>query len=98
MSCWYNGYAYVPSGEALGHRGKVAKLNVVSLQERRADGHLGKIEGRCTITVVVESTAFKFQNDCRTPRCLPGFPGTSASSPKARADKAKPQGSLTYPN
>ena len=35
MSC---GYAYAPSGEVLGHRGDVAKLNsnVVALQQHRA--------------------------------------------------------------
>ena len=34
MSC---GYAYAPSGKVLGHRGNVAKLNVLDLQQHRAD-------------------------------------------------------------
>ena len=44
MSC---GYAYAPSGEVLGHRGNVAKLNVVALHQHRADARwrLGKIKG-----------------------------------------------------
>ena len=48
---------YAPSGEVLGHRGNVAKLNVVALkQHRAARWSLGK---KSKVAVVGGSTAFK---------------------------------------
>ena len=42
----FGGYAYAPSGEVLGHRGKVAKFNFLALHlsssEQMLDGRLGK--------------------------------------------------------
>ena len=81
VSC---GYAYALSGEVLGHRGNVAKLKVVALQQhiadaRSVDGRLGKIKDRGGWWVD------RLQNDCRTSRCLPDFPGTSAPGPEAIA-------------
>ena len=52
---------YQLSGEVLGHRGNVAKLNAVvySSTEQVLDRSSRSLDGRCTISVVGESTAFK---------------------------------------
>ena len=53
---------YQLSGEVLGHRGNVAKLNAVvySSTEQVLDrSSRSVVDGRCTISVVGESTAFK---------------------------------------
>ena len=77
------------------HRGNGAKIRVVALQEHSLDSRLGKIDGRCTIAVVGESTAF---NDCCTQSCAcqaslaPQLPRLEAST----AEKAKQQHPLTY--
>ena len=49
---------YQLSGEVQGHRGNVAKLNaVVTAAQSRC--LIVVVDGRCTISVVGESTAFK---------------------------------------
>ena len=51
---------YAPSGEVLGHRGNVAKLNaVVYVTAAESRCLIEVVDGRCTISVVGESTAFK---------------------------------------
>ena len=66
---------YQLSGEVLGHRGNVAKLNAVvySSTEKVLDR-----SSRWSLHDLGGWWVDRLQNDCRTPWCLRGFPGTSA--------------------
>ena len=66
---------YQLSGEVLGHRGNVAKLNAVvySSTEQVLDR-----SSRWSLHNLGGWWVDRLQNDCRTPWCLRGFPGTSA--------------------